>query len=190
MYFSEKWLDLDQRVILQWMTWERTWERFLRENQGMRSNKEDRKAGVRGLAQTSLSRSTAFYIQLARSGGQSHHTMGWSQQEADHTMLHKGNTGHVKCIPDRVLRDLGLIILVSSWGKVMLLGTETVTPWRPRPESQPRPCQVYPWTRTQSTWSLCSFIWISEKALGWPGSQQWIVLEILWREIRQTQKDK
>lgn len=168
----------------------RTWERFLRENQGMRSNKEIGKAGVRGLAQTSLSRSTAFYLQLARSGGQSHHTMGWSQQEADHTMLHKGNTGHVKCIPDRVLRDLGLIILVSSWGKVMLLGTETVTPWRPRPESQPRPCQVYPWTRTQSTWSLCSFIWISEKALGWPGSQQWIVLETLWREIRQTQKDK
>ena len=68
MYFSEKWLDLDQWVILQWMTWERTWEKFLRENQGMRSNKEDRKAGVRGLAQTSLLRSTAFYIQLERSG--------------------------------------------------------------------------------------------------------------------------
>ena len=33
--------------------------------------------------------------------------MGPSQQEASQAMLHEGNTGYLKYIPDQVLSDLG-----------------------------------------------------------------------------------
>lgn len=75
-----------------------------------------------------------LYILQGEAGiksAESHHRMGWSQQEANQPIWYKGNMGYLKYVRQiECSIALQLIIPVSSEGKSLCPANKTLTPLR------------------------------------------------------------
>lgn len=123
----------------------------------MRSNKEDRKAGIRrSCTNKFIKKCNILYTVGEEWGTEPSYNGVKSAGSRSHDVAqreHRTSQVHPRLSAQRLRNDNSSLFLRESHAP----RNWNYNPWRPRPEPQPRPCQVHPWTRTRNSHSLCLF---------------------------------